>query len=186
MWRCGYYPHSGLVKFCSFRSCGCCVPRGRTARRPGPLCEQDSPWDDGVECAGMPNAADMPMLLERRHNDGVELTWPAQPSNGSGPILYLVSSRSNIGRHFRDVDVTSWQLLTKVSFTSSRCIKKVKGKGSPYSIAEHRVAELIPVLGSQPVGDVNHKPGGRLPLLAARPAVTLTTLKRAATSFAAW
>jgi len=37
-------------------------------------------------------------------------------------------------------------------------------KGSPYSIAEHRVPELIPVLGSQPAGDVSHKPGGRLPI----------------------
>ena len=61
-----------------------------------------------------------------------------------------------------------------------------KGKGSPYSTAERRVPELIPVLGSQPAGDVSHKPGGRLPLLSARPAVTLATLKRAATSFAAW
>ena len=46
--------------------------------------------------------------------------------------------------------------------------------------------ELIAVLGSQPAGDVCHKPGGRLPLLATRPAVTLSTLERAATSFAAW
>jgi len=59
-------------------------------------------------------------------------------------------------------------------------IKKGK-KGSPYSIAERRVPELIPVLGGQPAGDVS-----RLPLLSARPAVTLATLKRAATSFAAW
>jgi len=59
-------------------------------------------------------------------------------------------------------------------------------KGSPYSITEHRVPELILVLGGQPAGDVNHKPGGRLPLLSARPAVTLATLKRAATNFAAW
>jgi len=35
---------------------------------------------------------------------------------------------------------------------------------------------LIPVLGSQPAGDVSHKPGGRLPLLSARPAVTPATL----------
>ena len=55
-----------------------------------------------------------------------------------------------------------------------------------YSIAEHRVPELIPVLGSKPAGDVSHKPSGRLPLLSAGPAVTLATLKRAATSFAAW
>jgi len=63
---------------------------------------------------------------------------------------------------------------------------KVKVKGSPYSITKHSVPELIPVLGSQPAGDVNHKPDGRLPLLSARPAVTSTTLKRAATNFAAW
>jgi len=63
----------------------------------------------------------------------------------------------------------------------------VKGEGRPYSITECcRVPVLIPVLGSQPAGDVSHKPGGRLPLLSARPAVTLATLKRAATSFAAW
>ena len=59
-------------------------------------------------------------------------------------------------------------------------------KGSPYSITERRVPVLIPVLGSQPAGDVSHKPDGRLPLLSARPAVTPATLKRAATSFAAW
>ena len=39
-------------------------------------------------------------------------------------------------------------------------------KGSPYSITERRVLELIPVLGSQPAGDVSHKPGGRLPSLS--------------------
>ena len=59
-------------------------------------------------------------------------------------------------------------------------------KGSPCSITERRVLELIPVLGSQPAGDVSHKPGGRLPLLCARPTVTLATLKRAATNFVAW
>ena len=53
-------------------------------------------------------------------------------------------------------------------------------------ITERRVPELIPVLGSQPAGDKSHKPGGRLPLLSARAAVTLTTLKRDATNFAAW
>jgi len=34
-------------------------------------------------------------------------------------------------------------------------------KGSPYSITEGRVQELIPVLGSQLAGEVSHKPGGR-------------------------
>jgi len=58
---------------------------------------------------------------------------------------------------------------------------------SPNSIrpTERRVLELIVVLGSQPTGDASHKPGGRLPLLSTRPAVTLATLKRAATNFTA-
>ena len=57
---------------------------------------------------------------------------------------------------------------------------------SPYSIAEREVPKLIAVLGSQPASDASHKPGGRLPLLSAKPAVTLATVKRAATNFAAW
>jgi len=61
----------------------------------------------------------------------------------------------------------------------SRPIARSKGKGS--SITERRVPELIPVHGSQPAGDVSHQSGG-----SARPAVTLATLKGAATSFAAW
>ena len=80
---------------------------------------------------------------------------------------------------------------TKI-YSAQSCIKTerlYKGpsilKGSPYSITVRRVPKLIPVLGSQPAGGVSHKPGGRLPLLSARPAVTPTTLKRAATSFVA-
>jgi len=38
----------------------------------------------------------------------------------------------------------------------------IKGKRSPYSITERTVPELIRVLGSQPAGDLSHKPGGRL------------------------
>jgi len=52
--------------------------------------------------------------------------------------------------------------------------------------AEHKVPQLIPVLGSQPAGDVSHKPGGRLPLFSSRPAVTPATVNRAAANFAAW
>ena len=78
----------------------------------------------------------------------------------------------------------STSILIAVGWVFSRPIRR-HSKGSPYSIAERRVPELIPVLGSQPAGDVSHKPGGMLPLLSARPAVTSATLKRAATNFAA-
>ena len=63
--------------------------------------------------------------------------------------------------------------LTVMSNWVLFCI--IIGKGSPF-----------PLLGSQPVGDASHKPGGRLPLLSAKPAATLATFKRAATNFAAW
>ena len=89
--------------------------------------------------------------------------------------------------------------LTKLFFSTTICYlnnlklfliissKTVKySQDSPYSITERTVPELIPVLGSQSAGDVSHKPGGRLPLLFARPAVMLATLERAATDFAAW
>ena len=96
----------------------------------------------------------------------------------------------------RDADLHMAQLLP-LPLTVS-CFSKIQigftflvlarpgKKGSPYSITKRRVPELIPVLGSQPAGDVNHKPGGRLLLLSARPAVTPSTLKMAATNFSAW
>jgi len=79
--------------------------------------------------------------------------------------------------------------ILTISLESKKSISAVdykKGKGSAHSITERWVPELIPDLGSQPAGDVSHESGGRLPLLSTKPAVTLTTLERAATNFAAW
>ena len=73
-------------------------------------------------------------------------------------------------------------MRTAWNVSGVKCPVYCKRKGSPYSITKRRVPELIPVLGSQPAGDVSHKPAGRLPLLLARPAVTPATLKRAATN----
>jgi len=46
--------------------------------------------------------------------------------------------------------------FNKLHLRARHCSKK--GKGSPYSITERRVPELIPVIGSQPAGDVSHNP----------------------------
>ena len=63
-------------------------------------------------------------------------------------------------------------VISQHSFFTSAASKK-NGKGSPYSITDHCVLELTPVLGSQPAGDVSHNPDdGRLPLLSTRRAVT--------------
>ena len=75
------------------------------------------------------------------------------------------------------------QILVISKYNSFR-VKKVQVAHT--RLPSVRVLELIPVLGSQPAGDVSHKPGGRQPLLSARPTVTPATFKRAATNFAAW
>ena len=61
-------------------------------------------------------------------------------------------------------------------------------KGSPYLIDERRVPELIPILGSQPAGDVSHKPDGIIGChyFSSGLQIPPQPLKRAATSVAAW
>jgi len=90
-------------------------------------------------------------------------------------------SQSRNGHHFYHLSLVLISFTVDKSTTPTRVFKK----GSPFSIAERIFPELIPVLDSQPAGDVSHKPGGRLPLLSARTAVTLATLKRAANNFTA-
>ena len=100
----------------------------------------------------------------------------------------------NVGVEFRnefhvaavEVQVACYPLTIHPGITHTHTHTCRAKNGSPYSITERRVPELIPVPGSQPAGDVSHKPGGRLPLLSARPAVTPATLKRAAINFAVW
>jgi len=46
-----------------------------------------------------------------------------------------------------------------IGYISALAYYLLNGKGSPYSITERSVPELIPVLGSQPAGGLSHKPG---------------------------
>jgi len=100
-------------------------------------------------------------------------------------VVTRVNRRNHIKQH---ESLNRWTgcIDYKIAVIWPHRSRRINKKGSQYLITERRVPELIPVLGSQPAGDVSHKPGGRLPLLSARPAVTPATLKRAATSFAAW
>jgi len=104
-------------------------------------------------------------------------------------LAFIKIRRDLVSTHFIGFCILFHKLNTYRKKWNIRTIrlqyKKVKVY-SPYSITEGRIPELIPVLGSQPSGDVSHKPGSRLPLLSAKPAVTTATLKRAATNFAAW
>ena len=53
----------------------------------------------------------------------------------------------------------------------NRCIHFHKDS-SPILDYEHRAWSCSRIFSSQPAGDISHKPGGRLPLLSTRPAVT--------------
>ena len=121
-----------------------------------------------------PRVGSRSSVISTQH--GASAAWQRQPTEHPRDVTRIVETR--------------WPWLCRLShqwkprrhgIALSMWIGK-KGKGSPYSITERKVPELIPVLGSQHAGDVSHS---RLPLLSARPAVTPATLKRAATNFAA-
>ena len=113
-------------------------------------------------------------VVERRSELGVE-----RP--GAQPNAHLHAAVDQRNAHLVLAAVT----CSTYAHRYARARRHKQGKGSPCSITERRVPQLIPVLGSQPASDVSHKPGGRLPLLSARPAVTVAARKSAATSFAA-
>jgi len=77
-----------------------------------------------------------------------------------------------------------------VALANLRYINVLNNNNNNNTVAHTRLPSegsgAVPVLCSQPAGDVSHKPGSRLPSLSARAAVTPATLNRAATSFAAW
>jgi len=90
--------------------------------------------------------------------------------------------RNQLVRHsvIHHVNLLGWPRclrgIQRAHLVTTQTTKKVK-------VAHTRLPSVgFPVLGSQSAGDVSHKPGGRLPLLSARPTVTLATLKRAVTS----
>jgi len=66
---------------------------------------------------------------------------------------------------------------SQVRLPRERCVKTLQVKVAHTRVPSVEVPDLIPVLGSQPAGDVSYKPGGRLPLFSARPAVTLATIR---------
>jgi len=81
----------------------------------------------------------------------------------------------------RSPELTDFELVhghgSAASDPLTRRLKKGKGI-SLGPITERRDPELIPVLCSQPVRDVSHKPGGRLPLLLRGPQLPSQPLRR--------
>jgi len=91
------------------------------------------------------------------------------PDGGRGRTFPAAEAEMNDRQCLRASQISPEQ--TQPNYTNAPVMDqdiKGKGNGRPYSITECRVPELISVLGSQPVGDVSHKPSSRLPLLSTR------------------
>jgi len=67
---------------------------------------------------GVPNVPERPTIRERPR--GVEVRWTgvetttAGGGNDSGPLLYIVDSRWNIGREQNEVEMSPWQQVAQV------------------------------------------------------------------------
>jgi len=76
----------------------------------------------------------------------------------------LARTRPDAAQH------ASWYISVYWPLATNGWIKKVKVDHTRLPSVGFRGADPVP--GSRPAGDVSHKPGARLPLLSARPAVT--------------
>jgi hypothetical protein len=59
----------------------------------------------------MPNFVEVALITERKQVDGADVVWRSQSSNATGTVLYLVSSRYSVGRHFSEAETSSWQIV---------------------------------------------------------------------------
>jgi len=98
---------------------------------------------------------------------------------GTGIDLAAVRPRDSVALHPHTAGTVHGSAGVSCSVNKEKVARTV-----PYVIIERRVPRSFG--SSQPAGDASHNPGGRVPLLSARPTVTPATLKRGATNFAAW
>ena len=75
-------------------------------------------------------------------------------------------------KHVKECDKIDWNTVTVVYSAESNLHVEVKVKTFPYSIPSVGPGADPGVQAVSPQVTVHHPPGGRLPLLSARPAVT--------------
>jgi len=139
--------------------------------------------------------------IVKRKLSAVDRGWTTLPRSDARPLQFIALSAapfwragqlatadtcSRAYRCVQPIEMETDRLADRPCYICSNRPRLALKKVTHTRLPSVWVPELIPVLGSQPAGDVCHKPGDRLPLLFATPAVTPATLKRAATNFAVW
>jgi len=76
-----------------------------------------------IHVAGVPEIPQRPTIRERPRGvdvkwTGVESASPGGGGNDSGPLVYIVDSRWNIGREENEDEMTGWQQVSQVGVTS--------------------------------------------------------------------
>ena len=65
--------------------------------------------------AGMAGIPVVPSIRERTKGGSIELKWESVHTNRSGPVLYIVDSRWNVGKHYSQAHMTPWQQIAQVT-----------------------------------------------------------------------
>ena len=87
-----------------------------------------------------------------------------------GNIIVVIIISNIAGRRLQQLEQSYSTTSSRPFLTNNSSSSSNDACETQYTKHVHALMDKIPVLGSQPAGDMSYKPGGRLPLLYARPA----------------
>lgn len=71
---------------------------------------------------GVPNIPGMPMVTERRIEGALELSWDSMETEETGPVLYIIYCRWNVGKRPFESQMTPWQQRSQVCICHNHTI----------------------------------------------------------------
>ncbi|KAK2143645.1 hypothetical protein LSH36_824g02009 [Paralvinella palmiformis] len=83
----------------------------------------------------VPLVPDQPQLTELQAEGAVLLEWNSVATNRTGPVLYIVWVRWNVGKHHSDAHMTHWQQITQTTDTSTEIHDISPGHWYQYQIS---------------------------------------------------
>ena len=90
---------------------------------------------------GVPLVPDKPQLSELRPEGAVLLEWNSVATNRTGPVLYIVWVRWNVGKHHSDAHMMHWKQIKQV-----RCNGDILHLASCQLIKRRYISTYIAIL----------------------------------------
>lgn len=69
--------------------------------------------------SGMPTLPTAPEIRERPKGGSLKLKWTSVSSNTSGPILYIVDAKYNVGKYHSESLMTPWQQISQTTMDTA-------------------------------------------------------------------